>query len=137
GWTPPLRVVEQPRGGRRRDRHLHRVRDEGPPQGPPELRRDVAALDLRRLLPKLPYAAREVRPQDPARPYRGGVEQDHQQGIRPRGRAVLRHRLAGQLLAYRRDDRRGLRVVRAQVPGLVQQVRQVVGGVQPPRKAER
>ena len=48
---PALRLVEQPRGRRRRDRHLHRVRHEGPPQGPRVLRRDVAALDLRRLLP--------------------------------------------------------------------------------------
>ena len=37
--------------GRRRDRHVHRVRHQGPPQGPRVLRRDVAPLDLRRLLP--------------------------------------------------------------------------------------
>ena len=55
------------------------------------------------------------------------VEPDLEQGLRPRGRAVLRHRVAGQLLAHRPDDRRGLRVVRVQVPGLVRQVRQVVG----------
>ena len=35
------------------------------------------------------------------------------------------------------DDRRGLRVVRVQVPGLVRQVRQVVGELQPPVDAER
>lgn len=51
--------------------------------------------------------------------------------------AVLRHRLACQLLADRRDDRRGLRVVRVQVPGLVRQVRQVVGELQPAVGAER
>ena len=34
-------------------------------------------------------------------------------------------------------DRRGLRVVRVQVPGLVRQVRQVVGELQPPVRAER
>ena len=56
-----------------------------------------------------------------------------EQGLRARGRAVLRHRLAGQLLAHRRHDRQGLRVVRGEVPGLVQQVRQVVGGLQPAR----
>ena len=37
---------------RRRHRHVHRVRHQGPPQGPRVLRRDVAALDLRRLLPR-------------------------------------------------------------------------------------
>ena len=52
-----------------------------------------------------------------------------EQGLRPRGRAVLRHRLVRQLLADRRDGRHGLRVVRAQVPGLVRQVRQVVGAL--------
>ena len=39
-----------------------------------------------------------------------------EQGLRPRGRAVLRHRLAGQLLAHRRDDGHRLRVVRGEVP---------------------
>jgi len=38
---------------------------------------------------------------------------------------------ARQLLADRRHDRHRLRVVRAQVPGLVRPVRQVVGGLQP------
>ena len=76
-------------------------------------------------------AAGEVRPDHPARPRRGSLEADHRQGLRARGRAVLRHRLAGQLLAHRRHDRQGLRVVRGQVPRLVQQVRQVVGGLQP------
>ena len=85
----------------------------------------------------LPGAAGEVRPGDPARPRRRGVEADLGEGLRPRGRAVLRHRLARQLLAYRRDDRRGLRVVRVQVPGLVRQVRQVVGELLPPGHAER
>ncbi len=33
---------------------------------------------------------------------------------------VLRHRAAGRLLAHRRHDRQGLRVVRGEVPGLVQ-----------------
>ena len=61
-----------------------------------------------------------------------GVEPDLEQGLRARGRAVLRHRLARQLLADRPDDRQGLRVVRVQVPGLVRQVRQVVGELQPP-----
>jgi propane monooxygenase large subunit len=49
------------------------------------------------------------------------VEPDLEQGLRARGRPVLRHRLARQLLADRPDDRRGLRVVRVQVPGLVRQ----------------
>ena len=65
------------------------------------------------------------------------VEADLGEGLRPRGRAVLRHRLARQLLAHRRDDRRGLRVVRVQVPGLVRQVRQVVGELLPAGHAER
>jgi hypothetical protein len=47
-------VVEQPRGRGRRHRHVHRVRHQGPPQGPRVLRRGLAALDLRRLLPVLP-----------------------------------------------------------------------------------
>ena len=55
----------------------------------------------------------------------------YEQALRARGRAVLRHRLAGELLAHRPDDRQGLRVVRGEVPGLVQQVRQVVGELQP------
>ena len=75
----------------------------------------------------VPGPAGEVRPGDPARPHRGVVEADLGEGLRPRGRPVLRHRLARQLLADRRDDRRGLRVVRVQVPGLVRQVRRVVG----------
>ncbi len=125
------------RGRRRRHRHVHRVRHEGPPQGPRELRGDVAALDLRRLLPQLPRPAGEVRPDDPPRPHRGVVEPDLEQGLRPRGRAVLRHRLARQLLADGRDDRQGLRVVRVQVPGLVRQVRRLVGELQPALHAER
>ena len=56
---------------------------------------------------------------DPPRPDRRGVEPDLEQGLHPRGRAVLRHRLVRQLLADRRDGRQGLRVVRVQVPGLV------------------
>ncbi len=43
----------------------------------------------------------------------------------------------GQLLAHRPDDGRGLRVVRVQVPGLVQQVRQVVGALQQAVQQER
>ena len=39
---------------------------------------------------------------------------------------VLRGRLAGQLLADRGPDRQGLRVVRAEVPGLVREVRRVL-----------
>ena len=113
--------------GRRRHRDVHRVRHQGPSQGPRELRRDVAAVDLRRLLPQLSGSAGEVRPGDPARPHRGGLEPDLEQGLRTRGGAVLLHRVAGQLLAYGPDDRRGLRVVRVQVPRLVRQVRQVVG----------
>ena len=74
---PALRVVEQPLRRRRGDRHVHRVRHEGPPQGPRELRGDVAPVDLRRLLPQLPAPAREVRPDHPARPRRGGLEPDH------------------------------------------------------------
>jgi len=35
-------------------RHVHRVRDQGPAQGTGVLCRDVAAVDLRRLLPQLP-----------------------------------------------------------------------------------
>ena len=62
---------------RRRDRHVHRVRHEGPSQGSRQLRRVLAALDLRRLLPQLPHAAREVRPDDPARPHRARVGPDH------------------------------------------------------------
>ena len=134
---PALRVVEQPPRGGRRHRHVHRVRHQGPPQGPRVLRRDVAPLDLRRLLPQLPRAAGEVRPGHPARPHRGSVEPDLEQGLRARSRPVLRHRLARQLLADRPDDRQGLRVVRVQVPGLVRQVRQVVGELQPPVYAER
>ena len=126
---PALRLVEQPRGRGRRHRHVHRVRHEGPPQGPRQLRRVVAPLDLRRLLPQLPGPAGEVRPDDPARPRRGGVGPHLEQGLHPRGRAVLRHRLVRQLLADRRDGRHRLRVVRAQVPGLVRQVRQVVGAL--------
>ena len=91
-------------------------------------------LDLRRLLPQLPRPAGEVRPGDPARPHRGGLEPDLEQGLRPRGRAVLLHRVARQLLADRPDDRQGLRVVRVQVPGLVRQVRQVVGELHPARR---
>ena len=79
----------------------------------------------------LPRPAGEVRPDDPARPRRGGLEPDLEQGLRPRGRPVLRHRLVRQLLADRRDGRQGLRVVRVQVPGLVRQVRQVVGAATP------
>ena len=65
----------------------------------------------------------------PARPGRRGVEPDLERLLRPPGRPVLRHRLAGQLLADRPDGRHGLRVVRAQVPGLVRPVRQVVGAL--------
>ena len=101
---PALRVVEQPRRRGRRDRHLHRVRHQGPPQGPGVLRGDVASLDLRRLLPQLPGPAREVRAHHSARPHRGGLEPDLEQGLRARGRAVLRHRVARQLLAHRPDD---------------------------------
>ena len=39
---------------------------------------------------------------DPARPRRGGLEPDLEQGLHPRGRPVLRHRLVRQLLAHRR-----------------------------------
>ena len=97
----------------------------------------VAPLDLRRLLPVLPRPAGEVRPHDPARPRRGGLEPHLEQGLRPRGRPVLRHRLVRQLLADRRDGRRRLRVVRVQVPGLVRQVRQVVGALRGPVQEER
>ncbi len=128
---PAVRLVEQPPGGGRGDRHVHRVRHQGPAQGPRVLRRDVAPLDLRRLLPLLPGTAREVRPGHPARPDRAGLGPDLEQGLRARGRAVLRHRLARQLLADRPDDGQGLRVVRVQVPGLVRQVRRLVGELQP------
>ena len=74
---------------------------------------------------------------DPARPRRGGLEPHLEQGLHPRGRPVLRHRLVRQLLAHRRDGRRGLRVVRAQVPGLVRQVRQVVGALRRLLEEER
>ena len=47
------------------------------------------------------------------------------------------HRVARQLLADRPDDRQGLRVVRVQVPGLVRQVRRLVGELQPAVDAER
>src|SRR6201986_341498 len=132
-----LRLVEQPPRGGRGHRHVHRVRHQGPPEGPGVLRGDVASVDLRRLLPQLPGAAGEVRPGHPPRPHRGSVEPDLEQGLRARGRAVLRHGLAGQLLADRPDDRRRLRVVRVQVPRLVRPVRQVVGELQPPVPAER
>ncbi len=121
--------MEQPLRRRCRDRDVHRVRHEGPSQGPRQLRGVVAALDLRRLLPQLPHAAGEVRPDDPARPRRARLGPHSEQGLRPRGRAVLRDRLVRQLLAHRRDGRHRLRVVRAQVPGLVRQVRQVVGAL--------
>ena len=55
---------------------------------------DVAALDLRRLLPVLPRAAREVWPHHPARPGGRGLEPHLEQGLRARGGAVLRHRVA-------------------------------------------
>ena len=73
----------------------------------------------------------------PARPGRGVVEPDLEQGLRPRGRAVLRDRLVRQLLADRRDGRHRLRVVRAQVPGLVRQVRPLVGEVRGAGQEER
>ena len=134
---PALRLVEQPPGGGRRHRHVHRVRHQGPSQGPGELRGDVASVDLRRLLPQLPRAPGEVRPGHPARPDRGVVEPDLEQGLRARGRAVLLHRVARQLLADGPDDGQGLRVVRVQVPGLVRQVRRLVGELQPAVDAER
>ena len=81
--------------------------------------------------------AREVRPGHPARPDRGVLEPDLEQGLRARGRPVLLHRVARQLLADGPDDGQGLRVVRVQVPGLVRQVRRVVGELQPPLDAER
>ena len=65
----------------------------------------------------------------------GGLGSHHQEELRPQGRAVLRGRLAGQLLAHRGPDRQGLRVVRAQVSGLVRRVRrllEVVRQAQPP-----
>ena len=62
---PAVRLVEQPPRGGRGHRHVHRVRHQGPPQGPRVLRGDVAPVDLRRLLPQLPRAAGEVRPGHP------------------------------------------------------------------------
>ncbi len=85
----------------------------------------------------LPRPAGEVRPGHPARPHRGVLEADLGEGLRARGGPVLLHRLARQLLADRRDDRRGLRVVRVQVPGLVRQVRRLVGELRPAVGPER
>jgi propane monooxygenase large subunit len=76
-----------------------------PAQGPRELCRDVAALDLRRLLSQLSHPAREVRFEDPARPRRTRLEADLRRPLRTRSRAVLRNRLAVQLLAHRSDGR--------------------------------
>ena len=105
---------------------VHRVRHHQPRQEQGILRGDVAPLDLRGLLPDLHAAAREVRHQDPPRRRRRGLEAHHQEELRPQGRAVLRGRLAGELLADRGADRTRLRVVRAQVSGLVRRVRRVL-----------
>src|SRR6202022_3478147 len=70
---------------------------------------------------QLPQRARRAgkrRAGSSAPPSRGSVEPDLEQGLRARGRPVLRHRLARQLLADRPDDGQGLRVVRAQGPGV-------------------
>ena len=121
-----LCVLAEPRDRRRRHRHVHRVRHHQPRQGQGVLRGDVAPLDLRGLLPDLHAAAREVRHQDPPRRRPGGLGPHHQEELRPQGRAVLRGRLAGELLAHRGPDRQGLRVVRGQVPGLVRRVRRLL-----------
>ena len=49
-----------------------------------------------------------------------------QEELRPQDGAVLLGRLAGRLLAPGGPDRQGLRVVRAQVPGLVRRVRRLL-----------
>ena len=79
----------------------------------------------------LPGPAGEVRPDDPARSRRGGLEPHLEQGLHPRGRAVLRHGWFANYWRIDAMDDDGLRVVRAQVPGLVRQVRQVVGDATP------
>ena len=65
------------------------------------LRGAVAPLDLRGLLPHLHAAAGEIRHQDPSRRCPRGLGPDRQEELRPQGRAVLRGRLVGQLLAHR------------------------------------
>ena len=59
---------------------------------------------LRGLLPHLHAAAREVRRQGPSRRRPRGLEPHRQEALRPQGGAVLRGRLAGQLLAHRGPD---------------------------------
>ena len=85
-------------------------------QRPRVVRRGVAPLDLRRLLPVLSRAAREVRPHVPPRPVEESWNRIWNKGYVTRARSSSR-RLVRQLLADRRDGRHGLRVVRAQVPG--------------------
>ena len=125
---PALRVVEQPRGRRRRHRHVHRVRHQGPPQGPRAATRRLWRRwiydDYYRSLPR---PAGEVRAHDPARPGRGGWNRISNKGYI---HEVAQFFATGWFANYWRIDAMdddGLRVVRAQVPGLVRQVRQLVG----------
>ena len=60
-----------------------------------------------------------------------------QEELRPQDGAVLLGRLAGELLAHRGADREGLRVVRAQVSGLVRRVRRLLEVVQEALRAGR
>jgi len=94
-----LRLVEQPRGGGRRDRHVHRLRLQGPAKDARATRRWKRWVydDLS----QLPGAAGEVRPErhDLIESRGTGLEQWYVH----RG-PVLRHRLVRQL-PHRPDDR--------------------------------
>ena len=106
GARPALRLLAEPRDRRRGDRHFHRIRHHQPRQEQGILRGDVAPLDLRGLLSHLHAAAREIRHQGPPRRRARSLEPHHQEELRPQGRAVLRGRLAGELLAHRGPARR-------------------------------
>ena len=67
GARSEIRLLAESRDCRCRDRDVHRVRHDQPRQEQGVLRRALASLDLRRLLPDLHAAAREVRHQDPSR----------------------------------------------------------------------
>ena len=56
----------------------------------------------------------------------GGLGSDRQEKLRPQDRAILLGRLVGEFLAHRSPDRKGLRVVRAQISRLVRRIRRLL-----------
>ncbi len=125
---PALCVVEQPRGRGRGHRHVHRVRHQGPPQGP----RVSYAEAWRRWIYDDYYRSYLVPLEKYGLTIPHDLVEEAWNRIWNKGyiHEVAQFFATGWFANYWRidgDGRQGLRVVRVQVPGLVRQVRQAGG----------